>query len=279
MTIERTMLDALIAEYYSDAGSGDRTTTALGLAGRQIEAALVAREDAVAACSDLAAALPAALGLDVAATDLCADGEALAPGALVARLHGNAAQILALERTLLNALQLLLGIARETRRWVSALPPGVRLLDTRKTHPGLRGLERRAVRAGGGYNHRFNLADAIMIKDNHIALVGAVGEAVRRAVALAPPGVRVQCEVESLAAAQEAVAAGAEALLVDNEPIEEWPLYWDTLPAHVVLEFSGGITFSDLARIPPPPRPVFVSSSQTVMAARPADIGLDIEAV
>ncbi len=268
-------LDPFLREFRMDTAGGDRTTAALRLEGQRGTAVLRARQPMVPAGLSLIEALPKALHLDLVGDLHGTDGVAVAQGAALAHIEGALPDLLALERTLLNALQWLSGIATETAAWVSALPAGVTLLDTRKTHPGLRAWERLAFRAGGGCNHRFNLADAIMLKDNHIAAVGSVGKAVELAMAVCPPGVRVTCEVESLEDAIAAVKAGAGALLIDNEPPVRWPLYWDALPAHVNLEFSGGVVRDTLAAIPPPPRPVWISSSRPVMAAQAADIGLD----
>lgn len=268
-------LDPFLREFRMDTTGGDRTTAALGLADRRGAATLRAREPMTPAGLGLITALPQALGLDLTGVAAAQDGVAVDRGAPLGRLEGSLPDLLAVERTLLNALQWLSGIATETAAWVAALPAGVTLLDTRKTHPGLRAWERLAFRAGGGANHRFNLADAIMIKDNHIAAVGSAAEAVRRAAAACPPGVLVTCEVESLPEAQAAVAAGAGALLIDNEPPERWSRYWEDLPPHVRLEFSGGVVRDTLSAIPKPPRPVWISSSRPVMAARAVDIGLD----
>jgi nicotinate-nucleotide pyrophosphorylase (carboxylating) len=271
-------LDPFLREFRMDTAGGDRTTAALGLHDQRGAALLRARQPLTPAGLALIEALPTALHLDLVGDVRAADGKAVPAGATLARLQGALPDLLALERTLLNALQWLSGIATETAAWVAALPAGVTLLDTRKTHPGLRAWERLAFRAGGGCNHRFNLADAIMLKDNHIAAVGSAQRAVELAVAACPPGVRVTCEVESIEEALAAVAAGAGALLIDNEPPAHWPLYWDALPAHVNLEFSGGVVRDTLAAIPQPPRPIWISSSRPVMAAQAVDIGLDSDA-
>lgn len=269
-------LDIFVEEFRTDLAGGDRTSTALGLEGRRLEGLVVAREPLVVAGSELCQALPERLGLDIHVECKLADGARAEAGTGLARLTGDAAHILALERTLLNALTRLCSIATETRRWVDALPDHVELLDTRKTTPGLRRWERIAFAAGGGTNHRFSLADAIMIKDNHIAAVGSLREAVRRAVEAAPPGVRIACEVENLEQADKALLVGATALLVDNAPPETWPEYWQRVPENVPLEFSGGIGFDTLARIPAPPRRIWISASRPVFAPPAVDLGFDI---
>jgi nicotinate-nucleotide pyrophosphorylase (carboxylating) len=178
------------------------------------------------------------------------DGEALEPGALVAELSGPARAILAGERTALNFLQRLSGIATLTRRFCLAIQgTGARILDTRKTTPGWRSLEKFAVRCGGGSNHRLGLFDGILIKDNHIAAVGSVGEAVRRARAAQGPGVRVQVEVESTEAAREAFEAGAEALLVDNQTPAVVERIVKLAGGRIPVEASGGIRIDNVAEI------------------------------
>ncbi len=137
------------------------------------------------------------------------DGTAFRPGDVLAGVEGASLSLLKGERTALNFLQRMSGIATKTRKFVEAAGPGTRILDTRKTTPGLRRLEKYAVRMGGGRNHRFSLSDMVLIKDNHLRLVGGITEAVRRARAGAGPRMTIEVEVTSLAEAREAVAAGA----------------------------------------------------------------------
>jgi nicotinate-nucleotide pyrophosphorylase (carboxylating) len=150
------------------------------------------------------------------------------------------------------------------------------LLDTRKSPPGLLPLAKEAFRDGGGVNHRFTLSDQILIKDNHIALVGSVREAVLRGVAHAPPGCAVICEVRSVEEALEAVSAGAKGILVDNQPPKVWESFYRVVPPEVELEFSGGIRYTHLREIPPPPRPIWISSSYPILSAPPLDLSLEL---
>lgn len=172
---------------------------------------------------------------------LLADGAHVEPGDEVARITGPLASILTAERTALNFLQRLSGIATLTRSYVDALAPysEVSLLDTRKTTPGLRFLERAAVRAGGGHNHRDGLWDAILIKDNHVAAAGGVTAAIERARRARMP---VEVEVDTLEQLQEALDAGAEIILLDNMPAELMRRSVEITAGRARLEASGGMT-------------------------------------
>ncbi|TAN32313.1 carboxylating nicotinate-nucleotide diphosphorylase [bacterium] len=174
---------------------------------------------------------------------LAAEGARIEPGEAVARVTGPLASVLTAERTALNFLQRLSGIATLTRRYADALSayPKVALLDTRKTTPGLRLLERAAVRAGGGRNHRDGLWDAILIKDNHIAAAGGVTAAIRRARA-GHPSMPIEVEVETLDQLEEALAAGAEIVLLDNMGPELMRRAVELTAGRARLEASGGMT-------------------------------------
>ena len=189
------------------------------------------------------------------------DGDALAAGARFARVDGPLHAILAAERVALNLLQRMCGMATVTAAYVRAADEGAsaaglappRVLDTRKTTPGLRPLERYAVGTGGGYNHRDTLADGVLIKDNHIAAARARGgtlrEVVERARADAPHGLRIEVEVTTTQEAQEAFAAGAEIVLLDNMTPDEMRRIAADAPAGVTLEASGGVTLETIGRV------------------------------
>jgi nicotinate-nucleotide pyrophosphorylase (carboxylating) len=172
---------------------------------------------------------------------LLRDGARLEPGDEVARVEGPLPSILTAERTALNFLQRLSGIATVTRRYADALSeyPNVTLLDTRKTTPGFRSLERAAVRAGGGYNHRDGLWDAILIKDNHVAAAGGVTEAIDRA---RRAGMPIEVEVDTLEQLDEALAAGAEMILLDNMSTDLMRRAVEMTAGRTRLEASGGMT-------------------------------------
>jgi len=185
---------------------------------------------------------------------LVAEGARLSPGEAVAEVEGSLAAILRAERVALNYLTHLSGVATAAARLVEAIAgTPCRLRDTRKTTPGLRTLEKYAVRIGGGENHRFTLADAVLIKDNHLAALRARGlgiaDAVRLAREAAPPEMRVQIEVTSVEEAREALAAGAHELLLDNMPPEEMRRVVELAKGKAVLEASGGITLANARRV------------------------------
>lgn len=171
-------------------------------------------------------------------------------GGLVAEVAGSARSILTGERVALNFLARLSGIATLTARFVRAVEgTGVRILDTRKTTPGLRALEKQAVLAGGGHNHRAGLYDAILVKENHAAVAGGVGEAARRALAGAPEGTPVEVECATLAEVDEALAAGAPRLLLDNMPLDDLREAVRRAGGRAELEASGGIALESVREI------------------------------
>jgi nicotinate-nucleotide pyrophosphorylase (carboxylating) len=182
-----------------------------------------------------------------------ADGDPVQPGTVVASVRGPAAALLAGERTALNFLQHLSGIATVTQAYVAAAEGAkVRITDTRKTTPGLRALEKYAVRTGGGASHRSDLASGILIKDNHVALVGSVREAVRRARDAAPHTLRVVVEVDDMAQLDEALEAGAEGILLDNFQLREMAEAVQRIRERrpqTVIEASGGVTLDRIRDI------------------------------
>ena len=205
-----------------------------------------AREPIVAAGLDIAAAFFRALDPDVQIEQLASDGDRVEAGAVLMRLDGNARAMLAAERSALNTLQHLSGIATLTRRYVDAIAgTGATLLDTRKTIPGLRLLEKYAARMGGAENHRMRLDDGVLIKDNHVAVCGGVAEAVRRAKA-ANTGLPVQVEVDRIDQIEPALAAGADRLLLDNMPPPVLREAVALVAGRVPLEASGGVTLETI---------------------------------
>ncbi len=182
---------------------------------------------------------------------LARDGDAIAPGTVVARLQGPVCTLLTAERTLLNLLQRLSGVATLTRRFVEAVAgTRARILDTRKTTPGLRALEKAAVRTGGGVNHRFGLYDMIMLKDNHLtAMGGDIAAAVAEARRRSGPAVRIEVETSSLSQVQAAVGAGADLVMLDNLPPDMMKQCVDWVAGRVPLEASGGITLETVRRV------------------------------
>jgi nicotinate-nucleotide pyrophosphorylase (carboxylating) len=219
----------------------DVTTQAVVDADLMGEAIVVARKPGVLSGSDASARVFEVIRPRCDYVALVPDGTRLEVGDEVAKLSGPLSTILIGERTALNFLQRMSGIATLTRRYADALVPypDVTLLDTRKTTPGLRFLERAAVRAGGGHNHRDGLWDAILIKDNHVAAAGSVTEAVKRARKAAMP---VEVEVDTLEQLAEALETGAEVILLDNMPVEVMRQAVEINAGRAKLEASGGMT-------------------------------------
>ena len=233
----------VVAALAEDLGEGDVDVTTSSIVDADLmgEAVVIARKPGVLSGSDAAARVFEMIRPRSEYRALVSDGTRLAAGDEVARVTGSLSSILIGERTALNFLQRLSGIATMTRRYADALAPypNVTLLDTRKTTPGLRFLERAAVRAGGGHNHRDGLWDAILIKDNHVAAAGSVREAIKRARKAAMP---VEVEVETLEQLAQALDGGAEIVLLDNMPVELMRQAVEITAGRAKLEASGGMT-------------------------------------
>lgn len=247
----RDLIDDALAE---DVGSGDPTTDALIEPGLTGSAALVTREDGVVAGIDVATEVFTRFDQSLTAVSVVEDGSAVTAGDTLASVTGSVASILKAERTAVNFLQHLSGVATQTRRYVDAVK-GYRaqIVDTRKTTPGLRKLEKYAVAMGGGRNHRHNLADGILIKDNHIealALQGlGIGEVVKRALAGASHMIKVEIEVETLDQLEEVLDAGADLVLLDNMEPEQMETAVRIARGRALLEASGGITLDTVREI------------------------------
>jgi nicotinate-nucleotide pyrophosphorylase (carboxylating) len=181
---------------------------------------------------------------------LASEGITLARGAIAAEIDGRLAGLLIGERVALNFVQLMSGIATATRSYVDAIAgTHARIIDTRKTHPGLRALEKYAVRCGGGANHRFGLDGGVLIKENHIAAAGGLGSALERARSLAPHSFRIEIECETLSQVEEALAAGADSILLDNMAIDDMRRARRLAGGSVLLEASGGITLDSVKAV------------------------------
>jgi nicotinate-nucleotide pyrophosphorylase (carboxylating) len=229
--------------------AGDITSAAVIDQATRARGVIVAREAVIVAGLDVAREVFRAVDPALTFETACADGDRRAPGATLATVGGAARSILAGERTALNFLQRMCGIATAVRRLVDSVEgKGVQIADTRKTAPGLRALDKYAVRQGGGSNHRSGLHDAILIKDNHWRLAGGVAEAVRRA-RRAGGGMPIEIEVTTAAEAEEAIAAGAAALLLDNMDQTTLEKTVTLARGHAFLEVSGGVREADLPRL------------------------------
>ena len=225
----------------------------------------------------LACARLAILALDPDATfePMALDGEMVEPGAVLARVEANARALLSAERTALNLLGRLSGIATLTSAYVDAvLGTTASITDTRKTTPGLRVLEKYAVRCGGGVNHRFGLDDAILIKDNHVAACGGVRPAIERARAFAGHLVKVECEVDGLDQFEEALAAGPDVIMLDNFSLEDLRTAVARNAGRLLLEASGGVNLDTVRAIAETGVDV-ISVGALTHSAPVLDIGLD----
>jgi nicotinate-nucleotide pyrophosphorylase (carboxylating) len=253
---------------------GDVTSNATIAADARFTADLAAREQIVVAGLDVAEAFFRRLDGEVAVEKLAADGERVEAAAVLMRLAGNARAMLAAERSALNTLQHLSGIATLTRRYVDAIDgTGAILLDTRKTLPGLRALEKYAARMGGAHNHRMRLDDGVLIKDNHVAVAGGVARAVK-AAKQANTGLQVQVEVDRIGQIEEALAAGADRLLLDNMDPPTLRDAVEFVAGRVPLEASGGVRL-DTIRAIAETGVDFISVGRITQSAPAVDIGMD----
>lgn len=270
--IER-VIDAALAE---DVGRGDVTTRATVPAGTRLALVMATRQDIVLAGIEVAAAVFRRLAPEATFAILVRDGARAKAGTQLARIEGPAQGLLTAERTALNLVQFMSGIATLTRAYVDRIEgTRARLLDTRKTTPGLRALSKYATRMGGAINHRLRLDDGILIKDNHVAVAGSVGEAVRRAKA-ADTGIRdVRAECDTLDQVKEALAAGADSLLLDNMTPPQLREAVRIAAGRVPLEASGGVTLESIRAIAETGVD-FISTGRITQAAPAVDIGLDI---
>jgi nicotinate-nucleotide pyrophosphorylase (carboxylating) len=232
-----------------DLGEGDLTSLAVVPEGARARASIVQKAPGVLAGLDVARAVFERAAAAVAFEATAAEGEWREVGPVVA-LEGPAAGILAAERTALNFLGLLSGVATLTARYVAAVQgTGARILDTRKTVPGLRALQKAAVVAGGGSSHRAGLHDAILVKENHAHAAGGVAEAARRAVAGAPPGVLVEVEVETLEELDAVLDAGVGRVLLDDMGLADMRAAVERARGRAEVEASGGITLETVRAV------------------------------
>ena len=258
-----------------DMGSGgDVTSAATITADARFTAEMNCREPITVAGLDIAVAFFRALDREVRISREVNDGDCVAAGTVLARLEGNARAMLAAERSALNTLQHLSGIATLTRRYVDAIEgTGAVLLDTRKTIPGMRLLGKYAARMGGAQNHRMRLDDGVLIKDNHVAVAGGVEAAVAAAKA-ANTSLQIQCEVDRLEQVEPALAAGADRLLLDNMKPETLREAVALVAGRVPLEASGGVNL-DTIRALAEAGVDFISVGRITQSAPAVDIGLD----
>ncbi len=277
--LEGFNLDAFVAATLAEdlgtgvAGGGrDVTSESVIPAGARFAGTMDAREAIVVSGLPIAAAFFAALDPNIEIKLLAVEGARVPAGSDLMRLTGNARALLTAERSALNTVQHLSGIATLTRRYVEAMEGKATLLDTRKTIPGLRRLEKYATRMGGAQNHRMGLWDAAMIKDNHVAVAGGVGEAVRRARAAGVA--QVICEIDRIDQIEPALAAGASHLLLDNMTPAELAEAVALVAGRVPTEASGGVRLDTIGKIAAS-GVEYVSVGRLTQSAPAADIGLD----
>ncbi len=268
-----TLIDLAIDE---DLGRGDATTESTIPREKQGKAVLVARETLVLAGGDIAAAVFARVSKELRITGTVADGTTLHAGDAVMAISGSARAILMAERTALNFLQRLCGIATLSSKFAAAVSgTGAKVVDTRKTTPGYRLLSKHAVRMGGCHNHRSDLSSGILIKDNHIAAAGSVTAAVENARAHAPHSLRVEVEVETEKELAQAIKAGADVVLLDNmTPEKAGECVAIAKKSRVLVEVSGGITLetvSSYAKVGVD----YISSGALTHSAVASDLALD----
>lgn len=242
--------DIILRSLEEDAPFGDITTDVTVAGDATASGVFRAKESGVLCGIDIARRTFELVGGEVAFVKKKADGDLLEKGDIVAEISGNAASILMGERTALNLMQRASGIATATRRAMQAVEgTQARITDTRKTMPGLRKLDKYAVRAAGAVNHRFSLSDGILIKDNHIAAAGGIAPAVRAAKRKAPHTLKVEVEVESLDGLREALEAGADIIMLDNMSCALMREAVELTAGRAVLEASGNMGERDLAEV------------------------------
>jgi len=235
---------------HEDIHTGDITTQAIVAGSRPMQGILKAKEELVLAGVDVAGRVFHLLDPSVAFAPRFQDGASVKAGEVIAELSGEAAPLLQGERVALNLLQRMCGVASLTARYVAAVAgTGARIVDTRKTTPGLRFLDKYAVRVGGGTNHRTGLYDGILIKENHIAAAGGISEAIRRTRAYAPHTLRVEVETETVDQVNEALTAGADIIMLDNMDIQTMTEAVRIIAGRALVEASGGVNLETVRRI------------------------------
>lgn len=270
--LEKIVKGALL----EDLQQGDITSEAIFDKDFMAEAVFMAKAGGILAGLPVVSEVFHQLNRDMICLKSLSDGAEVSPGTEIAIWHGPIRSILAGERVALNFLQRLSGIATQTARLVNLkgdLP--AKIVDTRKTTPGLRMLEKYAVRMGGGCNHRFNLADAVLIKDNHIEACGSIAEAVRRAKDYIPHTMTIEVEVETKAQVEEALAAGADIIMLDNMPAPEMRAMVELINQRALVEASGNVDEHTIKEIAATGVDI-ISVGAITHSVRALDISLDV---
>jgi len=280
--IERKQLRRIVSEALTeDLANGDITTNILIQPDLEGKASILVKRDGVLAGLDAAREVFRQVDPSLRFKALVKDGTKVGKCKVVATIEGKIASMLKAERTALNFLQHLSGIATETARYVDAVEgTKVIITDTRKTVPGLRLLEKYAVRVGGGHNHRLNLSDGVLIKDNHLAILRSsgvgLGEAVKKARKRAPRTMKVEVEVESVKQAREALSAGADIIMLDNMKLKDMRRVVELVRGRALLEASGGITLDNVCSVAETGVDL-ISVGALTHSAKALDISLEVE--
>lgn len=275
--LQKHIIHRLIqAAFKEDVVSGDITTSAV-LSGKEIgQARVVAKEDMVVAGIEVFKEVFLFSEEKVEFTDSVEDGKFVKSGDVLTEISGNLGNILTAERVALNLFQRMCGIATLTRRYVDEIRgTGAKILDTRKTTPGLRMLEKYAVRIGGGFNHRFGLYDGILIKDNHINAAGGIFAAVDRVNKSVPHTLKIEIEVKNLSEVEEALSAGVDVIMLDNMGVGEMKKAVSLINETVLVEASGNVTLSNVRKIAETGVD-FISVGALTHSAPASDISLQI---
>ncbi|HEY8995717.1 MAG TPA: carboxylating nicotinate-nucleotide diphosphorylase [Lacunisphaera sp.] len=260
-----------------DAGLGDITSRAIFPAKHRSRAVIDAKQDLVLCGVEIAARVFAKTDASLTTRLLAHDGDHVKQGAAVLRVEGATASLLTAERTALNFLQRLSGIATQAARYAAAVKgTGVRVVDTRKTSPGWRALEKYAVRTGGCFNHRSSLGEQVLIKDNHIAAAGSLTKAVKLCRAAAAHGAKIEVEAKTTAEVREACRAGADIILLDNMTPAQVRAAVAVIAGRAQVEVSGGVTFATLRDYALPGVDIISIGALTHSVAA-ADLSLDLQ--
>ncbi|MBI5327186.1 MAG: carboxylating nicotinate-nucleotide diphosphorylase [Deltaproteobacteria bacterium] len=268
--------DIIETALLEDVGSGDITTMAVVDRNVEGSAEIIAKEDMVVAGALIAEAVFKTIDAKIEFKAFVKDGDRVKKGKIIAAVSGRLSAIFIGERVALNFLQRLSGIATLTSRFVNNVKGlKVKILDTRKTTPGLRILEKYAVRMGGGFNHRFGLCDGVLIKDNHIAAVGRIAEAVCRAREKAPKNMLIEVEVKNMTEVKEAIIAGADVIMLDNMKPSVMKQAVKTIGKAALIEASGGVNLKNIRAIAKTGVD-FISVGALTHSARAVDISLEV---
>jgi nicotinate-nucleotide pyrophosphorylase (carboxylating) len=276
--LERRVVRRIIGSAFrEDIGFGDITTTAVLTGEETGEAAALAKSEIVVAGIDVFKEAFSYRDKQIRVTGSFTDGQRAEKGSILAEISGNLQSILTAERVALNFFQRMCGIATLTRQYVDQVRgTHAKILDTRKTVPGLRYLDKYSVRTGGGANHRFGLCDGVLIKDNHIAAAGGISRALARVHGRIPHTLKVEIEVKNLHELEEALSAGADVIMLDNMTIEEMHKAVSLVDGRVPLEASGNVTLTNVKQIAETGVD-FISVGRLTHSAPAADISLIIK--